>query len=141
MRTLSCFILVILATTSARAAQTNSSAALVDYELRAADKPIIQRGFLPESSPRSIAVGLPGGLSYCFDAEFCLLRYAWSGGFLDMKPTWRERGASPPKLRGAKFFVAPATISFRVGDLNAAPKTKPSPKLPASISRRPKAPR
>lgn len=124
MRTLAGLTLVLLMATSARAAETNRAAAPVDYELRVKDRPIIQRGFLPESSPRSIAVGLPGGLSYCFDAESCRLRYAWSGGFLDMKPTWHGRGASPPALRGAKFFVAPDTMTLSLGNRTAAPKVQ-----------------
>lgn len=124
MRTFACLALVVLTATPTRAAETNTTATSVDYELRVKDRPVIQRGFLPESSPRSIAVGLPGGLSYCFDAESCYLRYAWSGGFLDMKPTWHGRGASPPGLSGAKFFVAPDTMPLRLGDRAAAPKVQ-----------------
>ena len=118
------WLLLILATSSLHADGTNATGASVDYKLRVKDRPLIQRGFLPDSSPRSIAVGLPGGLSYCFDAESCRLRYAWSGGFLDMKPTWHGRGAAPPELRGAKFFVAPDMMPLRVGDRTAAPNVK-----------------
>jgi hypothetical protein len=113
-------LLLLTAAIPTRAAETN----VVDYELRVSDRPVLQRGFLPDSSPRSIAVGLPGGLSYCFDAEACRLRYAWSGGFLNMKPTWHERGAAPPKLSGEKFFIAPDTFLPRLGrkDAHAAVK-------------------
>jgi mono/diheme cytochrome c family protein len=95
-----------------------------DYLLTVADAPILIRGFLPDSSARSIAVGLPGGLSYCFDAETCRLRYAWSGEFLNMTPTWHGRGASPPELRGTKFYVAPDLLPWRVGDKAALPALK-----------------
>lgn len=124
MRTLASLALIMLAATGVRAAEAGSTNAPVDYEVRVKDRPVLQRGFLPDSSPRSIAVGLPGGLSYCFDAEACRLRYAWSGGFLDMKPTWHGRGASPPVLRGEKFFIAPDALPLRVRDRAAKPKVQ-----------------
>jgi hypothetical protein len=120
MRTAAIPALLLAAAISTRAAGTNAA----DYELRVTDRPVLQRGFLPDSSPRSIAVGLPGGLSYCFDAESCRLRYAWSGGFLNMKPTWHERGAAPPKLSGEKFFIAPDTFIPRLGRKDARPVVK-----------------
>ena len=98
------------------AAELQVVAADPGHELRVTDRPIVQRGFLPEASPRSVAVGLPGGIAYCFDAESGSLRYAWSGGFLDMKPTWHERGASPPNLVGTRFFTAPAGSAWRLDE-------------------------
>lgn len=101
-----------------------SAALAQDAVLRIQDRPVVQRGFLPDSSPRSIAVGLPGGVSFCFDAAECRLRYAWSGGFLNMKPTWHDRGAAPPELVGAKFFTAPDSMTLRAGDRSAPPRVK-----------------
>lgn len=98
------------------AAELQVVAAGPGYELRVTDRPVVQRGFLPDASPRSVAVGLPGGISYCFDAESASLRYAWSGGFLDMKPTWHERGAAPPNLLGTRFFTAPAGAAWRLNE-------------------------
>ena len=109
-------VFVALAASSAATAQ--------DAVLRVEDRPVVQRGFLPDSSPRSIAVGLPGGVSFCFDVAECRLRYAWSGGFLNMKPTWHDRGAAPPELGGAKFFTAPDTMTLRAGDRGAPPRVK-----------------
>ena len=37
------------------------------------------RTFMPGSSPAAIAVALPGGHAYCWDAGNCRLRYAWQG--------------------------------------------------------------
>ena len=43
---------------------------------------VIHRTFMPDSSPAAIAVSLPNGLSYCWDAGPCRFRYAWKGGFI-----------------------------------------------------------
>ncbi|HYG76746.1 MAG TPA: c-type cytochrome [Planctomycetota bacterium] len=83
------------------------------------DEPVIVRGFLPGSSLRSIAVGLPGFISYVFDAEQCQLRYAWLGGFLDMSREWTERGGGPPQPLGRKFYTSPAMMQIRVGKAEA----------------------
>jgi mono/diheme cytochrome c family protein len=50
-------------------------------------EPIVIRWDMPEATPAAIAVGLPGGVSYCFDAGESRLRYAWLGGFLDLSAT------------------------------------------------------
>ena len=44
------------------------------YLLQVRDEPVVFRGFITECSPRAIAVGLPGMMSYCFDAEACAVR-------------------------------------------------------------------
>jgi mono/diheme cytochrome c family protein len=93
-----------------------------DYLLAVGEKPLVLRCFLVGSSARSIAVGLPGGVSYCFDAESCRLRFAWSGEFLDMTPVWAGRGGMPPRLRGPKFFTAPGLFPLRTGPQPVAPK-------------------
>ena len=38
-------------------------------------RPFVQRIFMPNSGPASIAVALPGDLNYCWDASQCRLRY------------------------------------------------------------------
>ena len=43
---------------------------------------MVHRTFMPNSSPAAIAVSLPGGHSYCWDAGSCRLRYVWRGGFI-----------------------------------------------------------
>ncbi len=49
--------------------------------------PIVVRWDMPEATPAAIAVGMPGKLSYCFDAGESRLRYAWRGGFIDLSET------------------------------------------------------
>jgi hypothetical protein len=83
------------------------------------ETPVVLRTYLPDASPAAIAVGLPGGISYCFDAETCALRYAWSGDFLDMTPAWNGRGGLPALPGGRRFYTAPEGFPFRFGGRSA----------------------
>jgi mono/diheme cytochrome c family protein len=76
--------------------------------LTVTNRPILLRTFMPESSPRSLALGYPGGVSATFDAQFCRLAYAWSGSFLDVSPVWANRGGAPAKVLGSRFWTGPA---------------------------------
>jgi hypothetical protein len=45
----------------------------------------IERTYLPhDATPSSFAIGLPGGVSFCFDPVRAAVSYAWTGGFVDM---------------------------------------------------------
>jgi hypothetical protein len=55
-------------------------------------RPYVQRTFLPNTGPASIAVALPGDQNYCWDAGECRLRYAWRGAFIDASANWRGNG-------------------------------------------------
>ncbi|MBL9212593.1 MAG: hypothetical protein JNL92_19185 [Opitutaceae bacterium] len=47
----------------------------------------IDRIFMPhQASPSSFAVGLPGGVNFCWDPLRGAVSYAWKGGFLDPTP-------------------------------------------------------
>ena len=55
-----------------------------NYQIAVHDDPVVMRTFLPNPTggknfPRGIAVGLPDLISYCFDADSCQLRFAWTG--------------------------------------------------------------
>lgn len=106
---------------AALAAGTGKASAQ-EYHLSPEEEPIVLRTFMPDSSPRSIAVGLPGGQSYCFDAGECRLRYAWTGGFLDAGPVWGGRGGQQANLLGEKFYVAADGFPLRVGDPGNEPE-------------------
>ena len=95
-----------------------------DYRLVVRDEPVVFRTFIADSSTRSIAVGLPGGVNYVFDAEQCRVRYAWSGEFLDVSPVWTGRGGGPAKVLGQRFFSPPASHPLRVGNPDAEPQLK-----------------
>jgi hypothetical protein len=46
---------------------------------------LLERTFLPHgASPSSFAVGLPGGVNFCFDPVRGGVSYVWRGGFLDL---------------------------------------------------------
>ena len=47
----------------------------------------IDRVFMPhDATPSSFAIGLPGGINFCFDPVRCAVSYVWSGGFIDATP-------------------------------------------------------
>lgn len=95
-----------------------------DYRLVVRDEPVVFRTFIADSSTRSIAVGLPGGVNYVFDAEQCRVRYAWSGEFLDVTKVWTGRGGGQAAALGKRFFTAPAGHPLRIGNPDAEPTVK-----------------
>ncbi|HEX4121911.1 MAG TPA: cytochrome c [Verrucomicrobiae bacterium] len=92
------------------------------YIIEVSNEPVALHCFLPDSSPRSMAVGLPGRVSYCFDLNGCQMRYAWTGDFLDVKGIWTLRGAGPPRVLGNKFYTAPPGFPLRIGEVTTAPR-------------------
>ena len=93
------------------------------------DDPIVVRWYMPEATPAAIAVGLPGGVSYCFDAGESRLRYAWLGGFLDTTGTLTEKRdpatqrTRTPDLIGDIFYRT-VESPLRVGSLESLPATR-----------------
>jgi cytochrome c551/c552 len=63
-------------------------------------RPLIQRVFMPESGPASIAVAVNERFHYCFDAGACRLRYVWAGDFIDGWPVWRSNGNGLAEILG-----------------------------------------
>jgi mono/diheme cytochrome c family protein len=99
-----------------------------NYQVAIHEEPVIIRTFMPNPAggpkiPRGIAVGLPGLVNYCFDADTCTLRYAWAGGFLDMKPSWSGRGGNVVQVLGRRFYEN-ASFPFRVGEDKHVPELK-----------------
>jgi hypothetical protein len=70
-------------------------------------RPLHYRCFLPECTPSSFAVALPGLFSFAWDPAHCTLRYAWVGDFLDMRPQWQFKGETFPKILGSVFARLP----------------------------------
>ena len=94
------------------------------YIIEVTNEPVLFHCFLTDVSPRAIAVGLPGKVSYCFDAYTAELRYVWTGPFLDVKSMWTLRGAGPVKILGQKCYTAPAQFPLRLGDPATVPRVR-----------------
>jgi plastocyanin len=92
-----------------------------DGLIKVGDRPVVSRTFLPDCGPAAIAVGLPGGQSYCFDATACRLRYAWKDGFVDNTDQWAGKGYLWGKVVGRVYYRAPAEPWLRVGSPDHIP--------------------
>ncbi len=92
------------------------------YSLR---RPALYRTFLPRATPAAIAVGLPGGESYAFDAGASFLRYAWHGGFVDNSEQWAGNGNAFSEPQGDVYYRQEAGFPFRFG----APDDVPEPQF------------
>jgi uncharacterized cupredoxin-like copper-binding protein len=80
---------------------------------------MVIRGFMPDTGPAAIAVELPGGVSYVWDAGAGRFRYAWLGANPTM-PSSPERGLA--RITGQIFYREPA-FPLRLGATpSAAPK-------------------
>ena len=93
------------------------------------DGAIVIRWDMPESTAASIAVGLPGGISYCFDAGESLLRYAWRGGFVDLSRTLytkknRETNLTETAEIVGEIFFRAQSFPIRVGDKDRIPRRR-----------------
>lgn len=72
------------------------------------------RTFLPDTTPRAIAIQFPGNVNLAWDAQQCRPAYAWRNGFLDMRPAWTGRGGKPAKLLGDIVWRGPAGFPWVV---------------------------
>jgi azurin len=95
----------------------------------AATRASVKRFFMGNAGPASIAVELPGGYSYCWDAGAGRFRYAWKG-MLGERPErgvakiegevyYREEGAGFPIRVGPDPSVEPKKIDFQGYTLDA----------------------
>lgn len=84
------------------------------------EPPYWYRTFMRDSGPASIAVSLPGGQSYCWDAGACRLRYAWRGGFVDPTPYWKGNGDAFAEVQGTIYY-RPNAFPLRFGDAKKVP--------------------
>ena len=75
-------------------------------------------------SGRSIAVGLPGGVNYLFDAEKLMVRTGWTGGFINVMRDRRGRGGGLCAILGEKFQVGASEFPLRTGNPDKDPETR-----------------
>ena len=80
-----------------------------NFEITVLDKPYIYRSGIdiPGVGKRaySIAVGLPGGMNYTFDAVNCTVTSAWTGKYLNCQNDWNGRGGKGAKIIGKVFYT------------------------------------
>jgi len=93
------------------------------------DRAVVIRWDMPEASPAAIAVGLPGGVSYCFDAGESRLRYVWRGGFVDMTRTLlskknRETNLTETAEIVGEIFFREGLAPIRTGDRERIPQRR-----------------
>jgi hypothetical protein len=77
-------------------------------------RPYLYRLFMPDSSPASVAIMLPGDLNLCWDAASCRPRYLWRGAGVDIGEYWKGNGSGRVKLMGEKVWTAGAGIPLRL---------------------------
>lgn len=87
-----------------------------EFVVRVMDEARVIRLLLPDASTRAMAVGLPGGVNYCFDTADASVRFGWSGEFLDVGPHMRGRGGNAAEILGDRFEVGHVPFPFRIGD-------------------------
>ena len=85
---------------------------------------VVRVHFAGIDSGRSIAVGLPGGFSYLFDAESLHVRTGWTGGFINVNRDRRGRGGGLCSIIGEQFASGSEPFPIRIGDPDKVPETK-----------------
>ncbi len=79
------------------------------------DEPKVIRAFVEGGPPRSISVGLPGGINYLFDADQSYVRFGWFGMFLDVGPNVLSRGGGWCQILGEKFELGDSGFPISIG--------------------------
>lgn len=82
--------------------------------------PRINRTWMPNAYPSSIAVGFPSGLNYCFDPTRGGVAYAWDGDYIDRWPTIAGKFPRNANIPGKIFYRAPEANAFRSGSVGTA---------------------
>ncbi|MEK9773566.1 MAG: plastocyanin/azurin family copper-binding protein [Opitutae bacterium] len=85
---------------------------------------VVRVHFAGVDSGRSIAVGLPSGYSYLFDAEKLNVRMGWKGGFINVNNDRRGRGGGLCSIIGKRYASGIAAFPIRIGDPTKVPETR-----------------
>jgi len=92
-----------------------------EFELVAADKPILLRCFMKDAGTHAIAVGFPQKVHVAFDADAVRPAIAWRGRFLDAYSTWFSRTQPPVEPLGDDVTPMPLGMPLaRLATPNAA---------------------
>ncbi|MGH8018195.1 MAG: DUF6797 domain-containing protein [Opitutaceae bacterium] len=78
------------------------------------------------ASPSSFAIGLPGGVSFCFDPLRGAVSYAWTGGFVDVTPARPGPGkfVNAVELLGPIVYQESGAAPLRHGDPARVPDVR-----------------
>lgn len=85
---------------------------------------LIDRIFMPHgASPSSFAIGLPGGVGFCFDPLRVAVSYVWTGGFIDATPARPGLGkfTDAAKLLGPIVYRESGAVPLRREDRGRVP--------------------
>jgi mono/diheme cytochrome c family protein len=92
-----------------RSARDPSGLRQADIKLAVKDKTVVHRGRSRVAGFRGIAVGLPGGMNYAFNAQNGSLAAVWKGEFVSIN--WKSQGAGDFNPIG-KHVSLPQDVSF-----------------------------
>lgn len=67
---------------------------------------IVHRSFIDKARPRAIAIGYPGNVHVCWDADTLNLSFLWRGDFIDTAGHWNGRGSKSATV--GKDYVQPS---------------------------------
>ena len=92
--------------------------ALCSVNIAPAGELLIERTLLPDAAPSSFAIGLPGGVNFCYDVVRGGVSYVWRGGFVDVTSVRPNAGKSisPVKLLGEVVYREEGYSPLRLGD-------------------------
>jgi uncharacterized cupredoxin-like copper-binding protein len=94
------------------------------YHAFAPTPPYLYRTFVRDCGPAAIAVCLPSGQNYCWDAGACRLRYVWKGAFLDPMPHWAANGDAFSEVKGRIYYRTQPGVPLHVGNKDKTPAVK-----------------
>lgn len=86
------------------------------FEIKASNKPVIQRKRIHQLPPSTISVGLPQKLNYAFNTKSCSVVGIWQGEMLNIGPNIAGRGEDPSLPLGSWVLKHPEQISHFDGN-------------------------
>ena len=85
-------------------------------------RPAVQRTFMPDAYPGSIALTFPNGPGVCIDPVRGGINTIWDGDFVDLRPRWITKQGAPARIFGEVFYTEKAPQPLRLGSPSADSK-------------------
>jgi hypothetical protein len=83
---------------------------------------LVYRTMMPESGPSSFAVAIGSNLGFSFDPGRGGINYIWTGGFVDLEPTWRAKINKPAEVQGTIVYREMERYPLRFNRASGEPK-------------------